>query len=130
MNFALLVLSAPDAGYGARHAQQFARTTLAQGHQIARIFFLDAGTRCGGLSPVLPQDEIKPVDGWVELRQQHDIDLVLCVSSALRQGMLNAEEAARYERPGATIHEAFRIGGLGEWVEAAGQADRVVTFGG
>jgi len=114
----------------ARNAAAFARAVLEEGHELHRVFFLDKGVLCGSASSVLPQDETSTLNDWVTLAIDHDVDLVLCVTSALRQGMLDEHESARHERGGPTIHPAFTISGLGQLIDASANADRLVTFGG
>lgn len=130
MNYALLVMSSPFSGQGAMTAARFARCVLARGHSISRVFFLDAGTTNGAAAAVFPQDEEDRLQPWVELAQQHKVELILCISSALRHGMLDETEASRHEKTSATVHPAFTISGLGQLVDAAAGADRLVTFGG
>lgn len=130
MIYTLLVLSSPASGHGARHAAQFARAVLARGHTIERVFFLDEGTAAGSDAAVFPQDEDDRLQPWVTLAQEHDVELVLCISSALKHGILDATEAERHDKPAATAHPAFIISGLGQLVDAGATADRLVTFGG
>ena len=130
MNYALLVMSSPFSGQGAMTAARFARCVLARGHGISRVFFLDAGTTNGAAAAVFPQDEEDRLQPWVELAQQHKVELILCISSALRYGMLDDTEANRHEKSSATIHPAFTVSGLGQLVDASAGADRLVTFGG
>ena len=130
MIYSLLVLSSPTSGLCNRTAAQFANSVLARGHQIHRVFFLDAGTYAGAASAVFPQDEASPLPSWVALAEHHQVELMLCVSSALRRGMLDATEAQRYEQAGATIHSAFTISGLGQLIDASANSDRLITFGG
>ncbi len=130
MIYSLLVLSDPTRGSMARNAAAFAHTLLARGHELHRVFFLDKGVLCGAACGIYPQDESSPLDAWVSLAQDHGVDLVLCVTSALRQGMLDEREAARFERGGATIHPAFTISGLGQLIDASAASDRLITFGG
>jgi len=128
--YSLLVLSSPVSGQSSRHAVDFARAAIACGHTIHRVFFLDAGTVASATGCVVPQDETDPVRGWAEFAGQHAVELVICVTSALRYGMLDAIEAERHQRPGATINPRFSISGLGDLVDACASSDRVVTFGG
>ncbi len=130
MIYSLLILASPHNGDTVHTAQAFARALLARDHSIQRVFFLDDGVLNGSAKQVYPQDEQAPVDGWVELAEQHGVELILCVSSALKRGMLDAGEAERYERGEATVHPAFIISGLGQLVDATLSADRLVTFGG
>jgi tRNA 2-thiouridine synthesizing protein D len=128
--YTLLVMSSPASGHGARTAAAFARAVIGRGHNINRVFFLDEGTATGSATAVFPQDEEDRLQPWVELAEQHDVELVLCISSALKRGMLDEAEANRHERPAATIHPAFVISGLGQLIDAADNAERLVTFGG
>ncbi|TGD73632.1 sulfurtransferase complex subunit TusD [Mangrovimicrobium sediminis] len=130
MIYTLLVLSSPGAGHGARTAADFALTAIGRGHTINRVFFLDEGVDAGCAAVVYPQDESTPLDNWAALAEEHAVELVLCISSALKRGLLDSSEAQRYDKPAATVHPAFSIGGLGQLIEAAAGADRLMTFGG
>ena len=130
MIYSLLVMSSPASGQCATTAAQFARAVLARGHSIKRVFFLDKGTSSGSAMAVFPQDEADRLAPWVELAEQHQVELILCIASALKYGMLDATEAQRREKPAATVHPAFSVSGMGQLVEAASAADRLITFGG
>ncbi len=84
-----------------------------------------------GLSTAITaQDEADTPQKWVELAGSHNLELILCVSSALKRGLLDATEAERYEKEAVTVHPAFEIGGLGQLVDASMESDRLITFGG
>lgn len=91
---------------------------------------MDAGVYNGSVQSVFPQDELNPVNDWDKLHTDHNVELLLCVSSALKRGILDETEANRYEQTAANIHPAFVIGGLGQLVDATAQSDRLITFGG
>jgi tRNA 2-thiouridine synthesizing protein D len=128
--YTLLVMSSPASGHGARTAAAFAHKVVSRGHSINRVFFLDEGTATGSSVAVFPQDEEGRLQPWLELAEQHGVELVLCISSALKRGMLDESEAKRHERAAATAHPAFIVSGLGQFIDAADGADRLVTFGG
>ncbi|MCB1695856.1 MAG: sulfurtransferase complex subunit TusD [Halioglobus sp.] len=130
MIYALLVMSSPASGQCAMTAARFARGVLARGHSIKRVFFLDAGTGAGSATAVYPQDESARLQPWVDLAEQHGVELSLCIASALKYGMLDEAEATRYDRRRGTIHPAFTLAGLGQLVDAAASVDRMVSFGG
>ncbi|MEM9256935.1 MAG: sulfurtransferase complex subunit TusD [Pseudomonadota bacterium] len=130
MLYSLLVLATPWSGHSNRHAVLFAEGALARGHRIRRVFFLDDGVSTGNSNVIYPQDEDSPVDIWLTLAQDHNVELVLCVSSALKRGLLNETEAARRERTVATTLPCFTVSGLGQLLEAGQESDRLVTFGG
>lgn len=126
----MLVTVSPASGHGARTAAGFAQQLLARGHTIHRVFFLDAGTETGSDTAVFPQDEPSRLAPWLELHHAHNVELVLCISSAIKRGMLDNTEAQRYEKPSATVHPAFIISGLGQLVDGSLHSDRLVSFGG
>lgn len=130
MIYSLLVVSSPSSGQSARSAALFAQAVIKRGHTLHRVFFIDEGVHAGSNNHVVPQDEKNPVDLWAELSDQHNVDLVLCVSSAIKRGLLDDSEAQRYENGLATVHPAFVISGLGQLVDAAAVSDRLLTFGG
>jgi len=124
------VLSSASSGHGAQTAAEFAQCAIARGHGIHRIFFLDAGTYTGAAAAVSPQDEADRIQPWINLAEQHAVELIVCISSALKRGILDATEAERYDKPGATLHPVFSISGLGQLVDACINSDRMITFGG
>ena len=85
---------------------------------------------CANRFTTPPQDEIAVPKQWTNLQKTFDLDLVVCISSALRRGIVDAKEAARYELDGHNLADGFSIGGLGQWVDACQNADRVIRFGG
>jgi tRNA 2-thiouridine synthesizing protein D len=129
VNYSLVVLSSPTHGLNARNAAEFAHAVIERGHTIHRVFFLDEGVLAGSSARVTPQGQSNPIERWVELAEKHTVDLVLCVTSALRRGVLDAHESARNEKTSATAHPAFTISGLGQLIDACAESDRVITFG-
>lgn len=130
MIYSLLVLSSPCSGQGSATALRFARAVLERGHKIHRVFFMDEGSMSGGSSIVTPQDEINLVQQWAEFGTGSQTELILCVSSALKRGLLDSGEAERYEKTNATVHPAFEISGMGQLIDASASSDRLLTFGG
>ena len=55
--------------------------------------------------------------------------MVVCVAAAQRRGIVDEGEMTRNGKDATNIHPKFRISGLGQLVEAAIQADRLVVFG-
>lgn len=130
MRFAIQVNASPYHSDAGDAAYRFISAALAEGHEVLRVFFyFDAiyhALRCA----VPPADETPITARWSALAEQHGIDLVVCVSAAQRRGLLTAEEARRQQKTDNDLAPGFRISGLGQWVEAALQADRCIVFGG
>lgn len=127
-SFTLIIQGAPYASQAALSALHFCNAALAAGHRIHRLFFFQDGVHNASALIVPPQDEFHIPRAWHELIQQHGIDAIVCASSALKRGVLNAEEAARYEKTAGNLLDGFTIGGLGQLVESINSSDRVLNF--
>jgi tRNA 2-thiouridine synthesizing protein D len=66
---------------------------------------------------------------WGQLARENSLDLLVCISAAQRRGLLHADETKRQGLQDNNLADGFRIGGLGQWLEALIEADRVVVFG-
>lgn len=128
MKFALQVNSAPYSGQGSESAYRFTKAALQEGHEVFRVFFYFEGIYnaldCAGL----PDDEKNIVERWSDLAIRENIDLVVCVSAAMRRGLTQTVTGSDPPYP-SRIAKGFRISGLGQWVEAGIEADRLLIFG-
>ena len=97
MKFAIALFSPPHAP-ASRRALRFAEAVLASGHEIVRLFFYRDGVYNASCAMVAPQDELDMAAQWRAFVAEHRLDSVVCIAAALRRGVLNAEEARRYER--------------------------------
>ncbi|WP_439858637.1 sulfurtransferase complex subunit TusD [Pseudomonas sp. MBLB4136] len=129
MKFAIALFSAPHAP-SSRRALRFAQAALAGGHEIVRLFFYQDGVHSASSNPVSAQDEPDLPAEWRELVRTQQLDAVVCIAAALRRGVLNDEEAQRYERNAANLSAPWELSGLGQLHEATQMADRLVCFGG
>jgi len=127
MVYTLIVHSAPHTGTGSRSALGFAHELLAQGHAVARVFFYHEGVHNALVTAVVPQGEDDLRERWQAFARDSACELAVCIAAALRRGVLNDEEAERYERP-ATTSAPFAIVGLGQLVDAMMTSDRCITF--
>jgi tRNA 2-thiouridine synthesizing protein D len=116
MKYAIQVNAGPFSAQAAHTAYQFIKAALGKGHEIVSVFFYHDGVynalRSGSSAEVHDS-----APRWSDLADQYRIDLVLCVSAAERRGVSTF---------GA---DGFRIGGLGQWIDACLKADRVLVFG-
>ena len=129
MKYALNVYGAPYSHAAPLSALRFAEAAINRGHHILRVFFYHDGVHTANELTVAPQDELDVAAAWVSFAQHNGIELTICIAAALKRGLLDAGEANRYEKPGPDVHPAFAVVGLGQLVDAAMNADRVVTFG-
>lgn len=127
MIFSLAVYAAPYSSQASNSAYQFATALLHQGHTLHRVFFYHDGVHTATTLASPPQDEFNLYKAWDELAHQHD--LVICIAAALKRGILNSEEATRYDKSAHNMADSYSISGLGQLVEAAAVSDRLITFG-
>ena len=128
MKIALHVQGSPYTSQAAHSALLFAKSALSSGHEIPRVFFSNLGVLNATTLAVPPQDEIDLHAEWVKLAADHKVELITCISAALRHGILDENEADRYEKTQHNVEAPFVISGLGQLTEAAIECDRVVTF--
>jgi tRNA 2-thiouridine synthesizing protein D len=129
VKFSIVIYAAPYSTESAATALRFAETLIQQGHVLYRLFFFGDGVHNASKLTVVAQDEINLQLQWSKLIEEHDIDSVICVSSALRRGVLDQTEAERHELGTASAYESSEVAGLGQLIDAALHSDRVVNFG-
>jgi len=129
MIFSLAVYSAPYSSQASYSAYQFAVAVLNQGHKLHRVFFYQDGVHNATNLATPTQDEFNLPLAWQRLANDHNLDLVVCIAAALRRGLLDESEAARYGKPSHNLASEFTISGLGQLVEAAVISDRLISFG-
>jgi len=129
MKFSIVVYSSPYSSEAARTALQFSKTVLLHGHEIYRLFFFGDGVHNANRLTVTPQDELNIQHEWNSLITENNIDAVVCVTSALRRGIVDADTAKRHDLNSSSILNSFEISGLGQLVDAATNSDRIINFG-
>lgn len=129
MNYSIVVLGAPYSSSSATTALNFTKALLSSGHSIFRVFFYHDGVHCANELSTPPQDEVNLPDQWQTLKEQHNLDLVVCIAAGVKRGILDQSEASRHEKNCSNLNTSFELSGLGQLVEATEQSDRVITFG-
>ena len=129
MKFSLVVHGAPYSSESCISALNYADAILAAGHEIVRVFFYHDGVYAANALASPPQDEPDLVARWQSLANNHDIELVACIASCLRRGILDETEAQRYEKAASNLAAGFVISGLGQLIDACMTSDKVMTFG-
>ena len=128
MKFAIAVYGAPYSSESPLSALRFAEAVLSEGHELTRVFFYHDGVYTANANIAAPQDEPDVAAMWSEFSQHHQIELIACVASCLRRGIVDEAEAKRYEKTASNIRPGFEISGLGQFIDAALSTDRLVTF--
>jgi len=129
VKFSIVVYAAPYSSEAASTAYHFTKTLLDEGHEIYRLFFFSDGVHNANSLAVTPQDEPNLQKNWDALIKNHELDSVVCVSSAIKRGVINQQEAERHELAATSLRDSSEIAGLGQLIDAAINSDRVVNFG-
>ncbi len=117
MKLAVLILDGPYNHQAPDSAYNFIQAALKKGHEIIGVFFYDDGVINSTKLMEPPQDDRHIGKRWSELGKS-GIDLVICIAAAKRRGIADD-----------VLIENARISGLGQLVDMAVAADRLVTFG-
>lgn len=129
MKFSIVIYAAPYSCEAAATALRFTKALLNQGHDIYRLFFFGEGVHNTNRLSVVAQDEQNIQREWDELITSRELDSVICVSSAIRRGIVDSAESKRYELNAVSAFESSEIAGLGQLIDATLNSDRVVNFG-
>lgn len=129
MKFALIVNEGPYQHQASDTAYNFAKAALTAGHEVDRVFFYHDGVNNGTRLTTPPQDDRHIVNRWSQLSEETGLDLVVCVAAAQRRGIVDTDEARRNGKDAENLADNFRISGLGQLIESAIQADRLMIFG-
>ncbi|MFK0573225.1 sulfurtransferase complex subunit TusD [Endozoicomonas sp.] len=129
MKFTLAVYGAPANSQAPQSGLHFARAVMAQGHEIVRLFFYQDGVNTATAIAQPPQDEANLPNEWQAFIQEHKLDAVVCIAAALRRGVVDQAEAGRYQLPGHNLRPGYELSGLGQLLDGALVADRIITFG-
>lgn len=107
MRFTLLITQ-PSTSLVAIKALAFARALLQEGHSITRLFFFADGVENARTGTALAQD-------WQTFITTHDLAATVCSGSAAQRGL-------------AITNSLLAVAGMGDWLVATLESDRLVTF--
>ncbi len=129
MKFSILIQSSPFSAQSTVTALSFARAVIAEGHELFRVFFYSDAVLIANELIAPSQDETNLPAEWQALAAEHNLDFVVCIAAAVKRGIMDANEAKRYERNSSNLSQHFELSGLGQLAEAIAVSDRVITFG-
>lgn len=127
LSFGLIICTNPSTDPMSYLALDFAKSVVAQGYTVARVFFYEDGVFHANayLSPA--SDEVNLNQAWIEFAQQQQLTLEICSGACLRRGLLDVE-AAKQKQVTANVSPVFRVSGAGQIADISLTCDRVVQF--
>ena len=129
MKFTVVVHSAPYSTQAASSAYRFTKALLEQGHDVYRLFFFGDGVHNTSKLTVVAQDDTNWKQQWNKLIELQNLDSVVCVTSAIKRGIIDEAESARHELGAVSLSSSSEISGLGQLIDATINSDRVINFG-
>lgn len=129
MKFNILVNEGPFTHQASDTAYQFAKAALDSGHEVIRVFFYHDGVHNATRLSSPPVDDRDVISRWVQLADDHNVELTICIAASLRRGVLNEDSARLSDKNVANLDEHFKVAGFGHFIEGAMVADRTLVFG-
>ncbi len=146
MKFALHIKSSPYHRQACRTALRFAQSLISKEYTLSLVFFSSEAVVIANRLASAPQDEEDLQSQWRALSQSEGFTLGICSAAAVRLGVCSGrphdvsvpKEGGRAEEASTAQHEevmidnlapGYQLAGLGEWVEASVECDRVLMFG-
>jgi len=128
VKFSVVVCGAPYGTQAASTAYQFCASAVQLGHEIVGVFFYQEGVLNASQLSSPASDEINLPNRWAALATEHDFPLEVCVSAALRRGIVDQQEAAQLALDHFNVKPPFVLSGLGQLAELSAGCDRLVQF--
>jgi tRNA 2-thiouridine synthesizing protein D len=129
LNYTVLIRCAPTDGNLAHTALQFTMAVLQSKHKLDTVFFYQRGVLTANGLGVVPQDEVNITHQWQQLAAHYNVQLNVCIAAALFQGVIDQQEAQRYQLDHYNLADGFNLVGLGQLASATNSCDRIISFG-
>jgi tRNA 2-thiouridine synthesizing protein D len=126
--FTIVITGAPYGSQGASSGYLFCKAALAMKHTIAGVFFYQQGVLNANALVAPASDEVNLPQCWADLATEHNFPLEVCVSAALRRGVLSIDEAKQLQIEQYNLKAPFVLSGLGQLAELSAKCDRLVQF--
>lgn len=122
----LLITSSPHSNQS-KQALHTAQERLTAGEMLSVFFYGDGAYTA---SRLLWQTADVPSisDEWVKLSKQHNLDLPVCVSTALARGITDVDNTNRHGLNGDNLRAPFRLVGLSELALRIDDGATVIQF--
>ena len=123
----LILITSDPHSHQARLGLQEAERRLADGESLS-VFFYGDGAYTANRLMWQTADVPSISDGWATLSEQYQLDLPVCVSTALARGITDGENAKRHGLDGDNLRTPFRLVGLSELALLIDDGVQVVQY--
>ena len=126
--YSILVTQAPSDSQLPYSAIQFCHALVKAGHAIDNIFFYGPGVYNANRLQSPSQDEINIYQQWCDIAHLSGAHLLVCVTAALKRGIVDSAEASQLGLDAHTITTPFKQSGLGDFFTALHHCDGLIQF--
>jgi tRNA 2-thiouridine synthesizing protein D len=125
MKYSLFIYS-DNNDNGAATALSLAQAIVDSQHTLYRLFFYREGVM---LAQKNSTRSLPPQNAWQQFVHDNDLDAVVCVSAAVRRGLVSEQGSQSTALAYEHIASGFQVSGLGQLADALANSDRIVSFG-
>lgn len=126
--YSVLITSSPFQGDSAFRAYQFIQGVISNGNTVNNLFFYGDGVYHTNNLMLKTGDEFYGQDAWKRLSEQHEVKLLVCITAAVKRGIVSDQEAQEHGIAQANLSAPFIQAGLGEFFTELHNCDRLVQF--
>ncbi|WP_334020754.1 sulfurtransferase complex subunit TusD [Alteromonas sp. S015] len=126
--YSILITSSPFQGDTALRALAFVQGVIDNGDVINNIFFYSDGVHHTNNLMLNTGDELFALDSWKALANTHNVKLLVCITAAVKRGIVSELEAKENGLAHANLTAPFEQAGLGAFFTALHKCNRLVQF--
>lgn len=126
--FSILITSSPFHGDSAMRALAFVNGVIANGDKVNNIFFYSDGVYHANSLMLDTGDAFSAYKAWSTLSTEHDVTLLVCITAAVKRGIVSQQEADDNGIGFANLQSPFEQAGLGEFFTSLHSCNNLVQF--
>ncbi len=131
--YSILITTSPFHGDTAMRALAFIQGVIDNGDTVNNVFFYSDGVYHTNNMMLRSGDELYVLDQWKALSEQHNVALLVCITAAIKRGIVSEGEAiengiTQNGSPMVNLSAPFQQAGLGEFFTALHNCNKVVQF--
>lgn len=126
--YSILITTSPFHGDTAKRAFAFIKGLLDNGDTVSNVFFYSDGVLHANSLMLQTSDELYAYNEWKALADNHNITLLVCITAAVKRGIVSEQEANENGLSMANLVTPFEQAGLGEFFSELHNCDRLVQF--
>jgi tRNA 2-thiouridine synthesizing protein D len=126
--YSVLITTSPFHGDTAIRALAFIKAAIANGDSINNVFFYGDGVYHTNSLMLHTGDSHFAYGDWENLANTHSIQLLVCITAAVKRGIVSQQEADANGINFSNLNAPFQQAGLGEFFTALHECDKLVQF--